>query len=153
MQNEELRAGGKTQTRWGPAGLQLMLATSMLGKVRCGGRTYPAASGIHTMVIIIREPVHFSTKVRRWITELTYEQKLHDQMNIFLSERIHMKKLLFGCCKNCHLERDHLCVRVRDRELPWFSDNDTWPRFLPAIIQLSGFASISYNTSSWGNIK
>lgn len=37
IQKEELSAGGKTQTRWGPAGLQLMLASSMFGSPNCGG--------------------------------------------------------------------------------------------------------------------
>ena len=39
MQKEELRAGGKTQTRWGPAGLQLIFVSSTSGSPSCGGRT------------------------------------------------------------------------------------------------------------------
>lgn len=39
MQNEELRGGGKTQTRCGPAGLQLIFASSTSGNPSRGGRT------------------------------------------------------------------------------------------------------------------
>lgn len=39
IQKEELRAGGKTQTRWGPAGLQLILDSSTSGSPNWGGRT------------------------------------------------------------------------------------------------------------------
>ena len=57
MQNEELRGGGKTQTKWGPAGLQLIFASPMFGNSSCGGRTYPAASGTHSTEISILDPV------------------------------------------------------------------------------------------------
>ena len=39
MQKEELSGGGKTQTRCGAAGLQLMFASSIFGKPSLGGRT------------------------------------------------------------------------------------------------------------------
>lgn len=57
MQNEELRGGGKTQTKRGPAGLQLIFPSPMFGNSSCGGRTYPAANGTHNIEISILEPV------------------------------------------------------------------------------------------------
>lgn len=55
-QKDELGAGGKTQTRWHPAGLQLILASSIPGSPRWGGWMYPATRGMHNMEITILEP-------------------------------------------------------------------------------------------------
>ena len=57
IQKEELKTGGKTQTRWGPAGLQLIFASSTFGSPSFGGCTYPAISGMHKIEITILEPV------------------------------------------------------------------------------------------------
>ena len=58
IQKEELRGGGETQTKWGPAGLQLILPSPMSGNSSCGGRMYPATNGTHRIEISIREPVY-----------------------------------------------------------------------------------------------
>jgi hypothetical protein len=48
--------GGRTHTRWGPAGLQLMLASPTSGNPSCGGCTYPDTSGTHVTAISILDP-------------------------------------------------------------------------------------------------
>lgn len=61
MQNDELKGGGRTHTKCGPAGLQHIFARLTFGSSSCGGRTYPAASGTHNIEISILEPVNTIT--------------------------------------------------------------------------------------------
>lgn len=57
MQNDELKGGGRTHTKCGPAGLHIIFARFTFGNSSCGGRTYPAPSGTHNIEISILEPI------------------------------------------------------------------------------------------------
>lgn len=63
MQNDELKGGGRTHTKCGPAGLHIIFARFTFGNSSCGGRTYPAPSGTHNIEISILEPISISISI------------------------------------------------------------------------------------------
>lgn len=116
MQKEELKVGGKTQTKWGPAGLQLIFDSSTSGRPRWGGRTYPATRGTHSIEISILEPV--SGKIR---SGRCYNKEMKKTDILFMSQKIISLEKSNREFLNKYIELSNSWTLIcRERDVPSF---------------------------------